>query len=408
MNAVTTNFLSKLLGEFLSRPVAPVELPELGGSLLFPMTIKFTCTCGKRLRARDEMASRRTFCPRCGRPIGVPSGQATARGTEAAPLSPLDRQREQFHRRVLVPRREAAASSAGAGGATAKPQAPLELIAAPEPLDVNLLRLVFAPKHPRRQHPSHVEKWHHSLTYPIRTIRLVLTLSASLTALIVVTLLLLPKLFELEAEPVWVTLILLPSLMIPFTVIGYSFGYLESVLASAASGEAEPLRKATRKVGLAARSFAVWMLCFLAGPIVPAALAVFFWINSGDLEWIDWAILAELGVVSGAYWLFVMLSVSRTGRLRDVNPLEVFDLIGRLGFRAMALVLGASVFLIAHVVLSILAVQGFHEEPGLGASLLFAFLASALFWATFFFRLLGVWCYRLRVRLALAEEEAAT
>src|SRR5687767_14255037 len=36
------------------------------------MTLRFTCTCGKRLRARDEMASRRSMCPACGRPVGVP------------------------------------------------------------------------------------------------------------------------------------------------------------------------------------------------------------------------------------------------------------------------------------------------------------------------------------------------
>ncbi len=386
------------------------------------MTIKFTCTCGKRLRARDEMAARRTFCPRCGRPVGVPSKEATARGTDAAPLSPLERQRMQFRSRAIVPGRAEPAPApdpslppdvAEEGAVesrervTARPPATVaESIPAPQPLDANLLRLVFTPRHQRRQEPSRIEKWNHCIAYPFRTLWIILGLAGALTALIAATVLLLPRFFELEAEPVWVTLLLLPCVSIPLAIIGYTFGYLESVLASAAAGEAEPLRKAARNLGPAARSSVYWIICFLAGPIVPAGLAVFFWINSGDLQWIDWAILAELGVVAGAYWFFVMLSVSRAGRLRDVNPVVVFDLIDRLGLRAIVLVLVTSASLITHVVLAILALETFHEEPAAGVALLFAALTSGLFWATFFFRLLGVWCYRLRIKLEVAEEPA--
>src|SRR2546423_13472646 len=57
------------------------------------MTIKFICTCGKHLRARDEMAARRSVCPRCGSPVGIPSLKPTHPGTTAAPLTPLERLR---------------------------------------------------------------------------------------------------------------------------------------------------------------------------------------------------------------------------------------------------------------------------------------------------------------------------
>ena len=32
------------------------------------MAIKFICSCGKHLKARDEMAARRSVCPACGNP----------------------------------------------------------------------------------------------------------------------------------------------------------------------------------------------------------------------------------------------------------------------------------------------------------------------------------------------------
>jgi len=61
------------------------------------MSIKFVCSCGKRLRARDEMAARRSMCPRCGAPVGFPSLRPTHSGTVAAPLTPQERRRLRRH-----------------------------------------------------------------------------------------------------------------------------------------------------------------------------------------------------------------------------------------------------------------------------------------------------------------------
>src|SRR5216684_4501742 len=50
------------------------------------VTIKFTCSCGKHLRARDGLAERRVVCPRCGYLAGVPALKpANPEGT--APLT---------------------------------------------------------------------------------------------------------------------------------------------------------------------------------------------------------------------------------------------------------------------------------------------------------------------------------
>ena len=64
------------------------------------MSIKFVCSCGKHLRARDEMAARRSMCPRCGAPVGVPSLRPTHAGTQAAPLTPQERRRLNRHKSV--------------------------------------------------------------------------------------------------------------------------------------------------------------------------------------------------------------------------------------------------------------------------------------------------------------------
>ena len=61
------------------------------------MSIPVVCKCGKRLRAKDEFAGKRTVCPECGQPLTVPGlptvEQTTARTTQgkataAKPESP--------------------------------------------------------------------------------------------------------------------------------------------------------------------------------------------------------------------------------------------------------------------------------------------------------------------------------
>src|SRR5438128_1615719 len=55
------------------------------------MAIKFFCKCGKKLKARDEMAGRRSMCPRCGSPVGIPSLTPTYPGARLGPMSLKDR-----------------------------------------------------------------------------------------------------------------------------------------------------------------------------------------------------------------------------------------------------------------------------------------------------------------------------
>jgi hypothetical protein len=40
------------------------------------VSITFTCLCGKRLKARESSAGKRTQCPQCGEPVGIPESSA--------------------------------------------------------------------------------------------------------------------------------------------------------------------------------------------------------------------------------------------------------------------------------------------------------------------------------------------
>src|ERR1700726_4815458 len=62
------------------------------------MSIQFVCICGKHLRAREGMAGRRSMCPACGAPVGIPLLQPTHRGATLGPLSPAELRRRNNSR----------------------------------------------------------------------------------------------------------------------------------------------------------------------------------------------------------------------------------------------------------------------------------------------------------------------
>src|SRR5205085_4390056 len=113
------------------------------------MSITFVCSCGKRLRAREEMAARRSVCPRCGAPVGIPALQPTHPGTSLGPMSPAERLRA---RRPTPPELPAARPKAVVPATAALPE--------PEPsprppLDANAVRLVLGRDSLRRPLETH-------------------------------------------------------------------------------------------------------------------------------------------------------------------------------------------------------------------------------------------------------------
>jgi hypothetical protein len=353
------------------------------------MTIKFVCSCGKHLRARDEMAARRSACPACGAPVGVPSLTPNHRGVTAGPLSPAERRRTRPAAPPDFPPPPDA--TAGVAGAVTAPHSHLPADrpgAGPgpglhRPPDTDAVRLAI-PRERRLRRAWRIEtRWYHCLLYPLRAWPLVLGLAVVLTGLTGVTVLALPDMVDLPLAQVF--------LMIPLLVLGYACGFLDCVLASATAGEVRHVHWPGGNVSLALKSCGTWLACFLAGPVVPAGAGFWYWLHCGDPEALDWLILAELVAVTVGYWLLALLAVSQKGRLRDANPASVADLAFRLGYRAPAATLLATGLVIGHGLPALAAVEEIQHGGGAGWLVLGGCWASGLFWATFLLRLLAVW-----------------
>jgi hypothetical protein len=88
-----------------------------------------------------------------------------------------------------------------------------------------------------------------------------------------------------------------------------------------------------------------------------------------------------------------VVAITESNRFRDANPVAVLRLVDRLGYRAAVPVLLAPAILLAHLYAGFSALMQLHRQF-VGWMLLACCWGSVLFWGTFLFRLLGVWCYR--------------
>jgi hypothetical protein len=176
--------------------------------------------------------------------------------------------------------------------------------------------------------------------------------------------------------------------------LGFLCGFLDCAFTSAVAGEGQQVYYPGRNLRLILRSCFNWVVCFLAGPVVFFGAALFYWLYGGDLDLLDWFIIAELVVVSFAYWLLALVAANRRDRLLDATPEGIATLLDHLGWRLLAVAVGAGAVALAHGKLAILAMEELHRNTFQGGCWLFLSSASGLFLATFLFRLLGIWCYR--------------
>jgi hypothetical protein len=351
------------------------------------LTIKFICTCGKHLRARDEMAMRRSACPKCGAPVGIPPLTPLGPGL-AAPMTPDERRKLAYERRTR-------AAPVAAPAAPSAPPAP----AASHPIDIRIVRLLSSKgqRRPELQGRHLESRWSEFLLYPLRAWHLCLELAVLLTVLSAGTAIFLPRLL---ADPLghsgWTVFHLSWVLLLLF---GVPCSFLDCVLASAVAGEVYYIRWSGNPVLTVAISVLRWSACFVAGPCAFAVLAWRYWLACGDPSVIDWIILAELGVVALVWWFFALLSVTDRGRIWALQPVAVIDLAHRLGWRALLLAAGAALLLLGHGLVLVAGVALVHTSLW-GVLVLAAGWMSGVFWGTFFCRCLGVCCHRKRVAAA--------
>jgi hypothetical protein len=389
------------------------------------MSIHFICTCGKRLKARDEMAARRSICPSCGRPVGIPSGQASQRGAPTGPLSPHERRQRAWsgalHSRVaaddvptvIIPfTNDPLKDSAATGHSPPGYRVVEQPIADDESACYRLGKLQGADavqrwrqseivtrkarkemQRRRRERRLPVEtRWYQCLIVPCLTVRWELSLALALAlATLFAFLIGWPAVAD---APEWPVIFGMASVaLLPIVAV---CAYLQCVLRTAVVGAPPSVFWPEARLDRIIWGTFRWLTCVLVGPFALTLVGLYYWIWCGDLDLLDWLILGELSFAAAAYVLFAVLNVTRSRRVWDANPLAVALLVRALGPRTGAFALTAWLLVLVHFWWGSVLILNVADGPG-GA--IYAAICLALCWfsllccMTFVLRLLGLWSF---------------
>jgi hypothetical protein len=337
------------------------------------MSATLVCRCGERLRAPDGPAGGPLTCPTCGGEVGPPGPEAAREDAGGESPGPI---LVRVRRRNYDPNRAPEAVWLSLDDGSIKRESKSAARA--------------ARSRRRWQLDTH---WIDSLGYPGRALGLVAGLGAAQALVIALFARLLPAFRNGEVAPA--------ERGMPFLLAGgaallaaYTVGFLDCVLTASVAGEYRELRKPGYDLGL--RSAVVWLACFLAGPVLPAAAAVWYFLSCGDLTALDKIILAELGIVAVGYWVLALLAVEEAGGLVGVSPSRVVALVGRLGFHAAPplVLLPGLAFLLVWFTLN--AAAEVHRSFLGGLVLLTPAWGGAIYLTAFLLRVLALQCFRTR------------
>jgi hypothetical protein len=355
------------------------------------MPIKFTCSCGKRLKAPDDMCNKRTVCPRCGNPVGIPSHTGGA-----AAMTPAERMRYLMTRRSIRDLDEPLEVTPAPTDIQPSPVLrfdPSVSLSPPQPLDPDVVQDVPPLRKARavrlrRRRPIET-RWVESLLYPLLSWIPLLSLSCFLTILSAAAPSIVPETISDGVSPLWA----LP--LFPILLGSCVCAFFQNVLTAAMAGSEYHVRGWIRDLPRVLWCGIRWFICFLAGPALFAFAGLFYWIRCGEMQILDGIIVAEAVSLTASYWLLNILSVSQEDRLRDLNPYRVFELFDRLGYKALIACAIVSGIALVHGRLLLFAMHEMNKDGGSGLLHLFGGWLSCLAWMTFLLRVVGLWYFRL-------------
>jgi hypothetical protein len=358
------------------------------------MSIRFACKCGKHLRAGDTMAGRHTLCPKCGALVAIPAlGEATSGAAPARPRPvtteppsavPTADDAEDIGPILVRVRRK---NDKDPNRYRKSVWVPLDPERGPPP--EKLPKPVRAER--RRYHWKLESRWYQSIPYVFRARFLLSALSLMQAALLVWLAVLLPKISAGVQE---LPLGEIVSLTLLALVLGtYTLGLFDCVLTNAGAGEYRIFVYPGPDIG--SRGAAAWLACFCAGPIVPAIIAIVYWLHCGVPDVLDWIIISELVAATCGYWLFGVLAAREAGTW-CADPASVGRLVLRVGPRSLLAAVGVPILGYIYLRLLVFGLVRWHINGLIGLPYLAFAQFVLMFGGTFLLRVLGVWTYHSR------------
>jgi hypothetical protein len=394
------------------------------------MAIEVVCDCGKRLKAPDWMAGRRTQCPACWVAVQIPKRRwinvgrlagtftrhrSSARRSDSKHEVPNDRSQTA----PSAPSRSSSASSAlpadryvaqlvkgQPSGAASSTFVPSRGVGDGDDYRPDSVVLRTQPRWVKLLPDRGEQQWYHSLLFPFGKLPVFFRLGFLLAILTTNSLILWLSLERESPSKGPIVVCLAACVCGLFFVLGHTFHYFNAILEMAAHGKTrhEP------GIGCSALGALVscghWLGCFVMGPALLFGAALGYWLYCGDLSVIDWMILIELCYAGVGWWLIALLLTNLDDTLRVASPGQIVRTVLIMRWETAGLTALAAVVVLGHFFFAAYAISQLYVTPLSSFPLLWACWSSGLYLTAFMFRRLGLTYYRAQV--AVAEKRQAS
>lgn len=320
--------------------------------------IRFSCACGRSLKAPEKLAGKKSRCPACAAVVVVPQLALVFAGHEPSDDSPPE---ESFV--APLPR-------TGQSTWVPCPQ---------EEGDPNYVPTILR----LRESGARPD--------PLLGMKFVVYLSGLLTLLSALGVALYPHVLHEGISWLGGLVLAIVWMGTMSVLVGYGCNYLDSVLEYAVSGGGRFIYVPNRDSAPAIASFLKWALSFVTGPAFFMYLALRYWVSCGDVTIVDGLILAELTAPAIGYWLFELLVLAERSELAFAAPSQVLNAVRRMGLRAVLAGIGITAAAFVYVCVGAYAVMLLHSVWLMGFVLLWLCWYSAWECGAFALRIVGFW-----------------
>ncbi len=317
------------------------------------------CECGMRLKAPGAVPGRVGKCPRCGSLLKVPDAPPAAKPVAVAPGVDTFVDSRPRKRPGRAP--AARPSSDGLLAGPKRPETRL-VVSLGYPLwnATGLGILAFFPP----------MLWF--LTLPLFTI--------------------VPTMASGSAYSVLGFVLIVPLGLILGVVGGHVLLFFGQVLTTSAAGEVAQPRPPGWGLSEIARGLRLWACALAIGGVVGGLPPLLYWMNCGDVDWLDRIVLVDLIVPGMAYAQMALLAALLRESALAANPVTVCRAIVRAGWAYIGpcATAGSCLLAVGALFLGVLKIE---NPPGQAV----AFWASwvvALYAAMVVLRRLGLFCFR--------------
>jgi hypothetical protein len=387
------------------------------------MAIEVVCDCGKRLKAADWMAGRKTQCPACWNAVTIPKRgwidvvgavagikrrrkRAGSANRNSQPIEPAPQTDSS-----APPRSTSADSSfrTSASPMTFPPRKPAPTsrkttfvpsrrVTDGDDYRPNSIMLRSQPRWVKLLPARGEQRWYHSLLFPFGKLPVFFRLGLLQAVLTTTALILWLSMERDNPSKEQLVLCLIACLGGVFFVLGHTFHYFNAILEMASHG------KTKHEPGIGCTSLGAlvscghWLSCFVAGPALLFAAAFGYWLYCGDLTIVDWSILAELCFAGVGWWLIALLLTNLDDTLRVASPVQVLRTALAMPWEAAGLTALAAAVFLGHSFAAAYSIGQLHVTPLTAFPLLWICWSSGFYLTAFTFRRLGLTYCRAQQR----------